>query len=81
MISVRPECYTSGDPNQNRGRGRTGKIFLERVAFGKSFKREETQEGSEMVVQENPELTSSNGHNESTPTCRAIPPEENLRTD
>lgn len=41
---------TSGDPNQKRGRGRTGKPFLERVAFGKSFKREETHEGSEMVV-------------------------------
>lgn len=72
---------TSGDPNQKRGRGRTGKPFLERVAFGKSFKREETHEGSEMVVEENPELTPSNGHTESTPTCRTIPPEENLKTD
>lgn len=34
-----------------------------------------------MVAQEDPELNFSNGHTESTPTYKAIPPEEELRAE
>lgn len=34
-----------------------------------------------MAVQEDPELISSHGNTEYAPTQRAIPPEEELRTD
>lgn len=36
---------------------------------------------SKMVTEEDPELSSSYGHTESTTTFRAIPPEGNLRAD
>lgn len=34
-----------------------------------------------MVAEEDPELTSSDKHNKSTPTDRAISPEEELKAD
>lgn len=53
-------------------------------AWNKHFERNKTSccgEGSKLVVEENSELTYSHEHIKSTPTCRAIPPEEDMSAD